>query len=507
MDLLSQLFEANRRESSERNMESNQSFPSSNPAPQSPQSVASSNPGSPVVSLFSARAHNRFPSSTSSLASSPGLGSLTEGYSVMKTPLTDVKEDPLERETSVVVGSPYFADFNQVHSDDGYPVVLESYEYDLSDDVVEKPGSPKKRKSDSNSTATTFRGIAGLSHRFTSMSSKWRHKQKVDTAAAVLEKYDESLRSRANSATSTLVSPAVSSLSIRQGHHSPSPARAVFEERINEAGIAPIDVDMANRQSMEREPNATTPLLPPLMVNLPNGDDISPAQSPLQSPSVADRANRNTIDPSRPTCLPSPPLSKQPSVSSMNGQLAGAKCPAPYLSPVAMPDTDDEWSDKLGHANFTIRPEPYLPAARTVEAFDEHWNNWELARYNYAKHLTRISEHYGATSNIYRLTEEKWDSVEARWRENHNQLVTSLEDGKGNPVSLLHKPDIHPVEAIKIPHLDDKSKFPDRGDEDIVGPMSVAPVLQQSSYPSGKSLRKRTLFKFLQDLFSPSIKA
>ncbi|PGH31520.1 hypothetical protein GX50_05712 [[Emmonsia] crescens] len=510
---LSQLFEATRRESAEQSMESTQTLPYASPSPQSPQSVASSNPGSPAVSLFSARTHNRFPSSTSSLASSPGLGSLTEGYSAMKTQLTDVKEEPLERETSLVGGSPYFAHFNQVHADDGYPLVLESHEYDLSDDVMEKPSSPKKRKSDSSSTNTSFRGISRLSNRFTSMSSKWKHKQGVDTVA-VLEKYDESLRSRANSATSTLVSPTVSSLSIRQGHNSPSPARTVFEDRLNEAGIPPIDIDMANRQSIiEAEPKATTPLLPPLMMNLPNGDNISPTQSPLQSPSVADGADNphpttthSSLDTTRPTCLPSPPLSKQASLSSISRQLAAARNHVPDVSPVAMPDAHDEWSDKLGHANFTIRPEPYLPTARTLEAFEEHKNNWELARCNYAKHLIRVSEHYGATSNIYRLTEEKWDSVEARWRENHDQLVASLEDGRGNPVSL-HNPDIHLVEAIKIPQLDDKGKFPDRGDEDIVGPMSVAPVLQQSSYPSGKSLRKRTLFKFLQDLFSPGMKA
>ncbi|PGH04100.1 hypothetical protein AJ79_07200 [Helicocarpus griseus UAMH5409] len=506
---LSQLFEANRRQSADQNMDSTQ-FPSyATPSPQSPQSVASSTPGSPAMSLFSTRTHTRFPSSTSSLASSPGLGSLTEGYNTMKTQLTDVKEEPLERETSLVGESPYFPHFNQVHADDrlddNHSMVLESHEYDLSDDVVEKAGSPKKRKSDGSTTAS-FRGISRISTRLTSMSSKWKQKQGPDTAS-VLEKYDESLRSRANSATSTLVSPTVSSLSIRHGHTSPSPARTVFETQMNEAGIPSLDIDKANRQSItDIEPKATTPLLPPMMMNLPNGDDISLTQSPLQSPSVADvtdssrpTTTNNSLDAPRPTCLPSPPLSSQPSLSSISRQLKTAKPRVEDVSPVAMPDAKDEWSDKLGHANFTIRPEPYRPTDRTLEAFNEHRDNWELARCNYAKHLIRIREHYGVTSNIYRLTEEKWDTVDAQWRENHDQLAASLDDGRGNPLNL-GKPNIHLVETIKIPKLD-KSKFPDLGDEDIVGPMSVAP---SGSSPAGKSSRKRTFFKFLQDLFYPS---
>ncbi|KAK2781891.1 hypothetical protein FQN52_001291 [Onygenales sp. PD_12] len=489
-------------------MESSPSH-SANPAPQSPQSVASSNPGSPAISLFSTRTHNRFPSSTSSLASSPGPGSFTEGYGTMKTQLTDVKEEPLERETSLVGGSPYFPHFNQIHADDrvydNHVVTLEAHEYDLSDDIVEKAGSPKKRKSDN---APSFRGISRISTRFTSMSSKWKQKPGPDTAS-VLEKYDESLRSRANSATSTLVSPTVSSMSIRQGHSSPSPARTVFEDRLNEAGVPPIDIDKANRDSItEIEPKATTPLLPPLMMNLPSGDDISLVHSPLQSPSVADvtdsslpPTSHNSLDTTRPTCLPSPPLSTQPSLSSISHQLHMARAQVPDLSPVAMPDSNDEWSDKLGHANFTIRPEPYVPDTRTIQTFEEHRSSWELARFNYAKHLVRIGEHYGVTSNIYRLTEEKWETVDAQWRENHDQLVAGLEDAHGNPLYLC-QPNIHPSEAIKIPKLDDKGKFPDLGDEDIVGPMSVAPSPQPPTSPTGK--RKRPFFKFLQDLFCSS---
>ncbi|EEH48402.1 uncharacterized protein PADG_04481 [Paracoccidioides brasiliensis Pb18] len=514
---LSHLFEATKCESTHSDMESTQTLPFAIPYPQSPQSIASSNSGSPAVSLFSTRTHNRFPSSSSSLASSPGLGSLSEGFSTMKTHLTDVKEEPLERETSPVGGCPYFRHFNKVHTGDhvggGDDLILGSHEYDLSDDVVEINGTPKKRKPE-NTQSASFHGISRISTRFTSMSSKWKQKQRPDTAA-VLGKYDESLRSRANSATSMLVRPAVSSLSIQHSHNSSSPARAIFEDRLNEAGIPGLDIDKANRQSItEIQPKATTPLLPPMMMEFLKGDDISLTQSPLQSPSVADvtdtshpTTSHNSLDTSRPACLPSPPLSNQPSVSSISRQLAAAIGQVPDISPVAMPEPNDAWSNKLGHANFTIRPEPYLPQTRTLEALESHTTNWSRARCNYAKHLIRIREHYGLTSNIYHLTEEKWDSVDAQWRETHDQLVAGLEDSKGNPVRMGNKPiimkHVHLVEAVKIPKLD-KEKFPDLGDEDIVGPMSVAPGPPQMSPGRTWKSKNRTFFKFLRDLFSPS---
>src|SRR5215471_10253709 len=111
---LSQLFEANRRESADTTMESPYiSYPSS-PAQQSPYS---SMPASPVVSLFS-RTHTRFPSSVSSVASSPGMGGSTEGFGTMKTHLTEVKEEPLERETSLEDEDGFFCKCSVVFLDD-----------------------------------------------------------------------------------------------------------------------------------------------------------------------------------------------------------------------------------------------------------------------------------------------------------------------------------------------------------------------------------------------------
>lgn len=80
----------------------------SSPSPQSPQSLPSSTPASPVPSIFSAKTHTRFPSSVSSLASSPVTGNSTEGLGTAKVPLTEVKEDPLEREAGRSFVGDYF---------------------------------------------------------------------------------------------------------------------------------------------------------------------------------------------------------------------------------------------------------------------------------------------------------------------------------------------------------------------------------------------------------------
>ncbi|PGH27532.1 hypothetical protein AJ80_00773 [Polytolypa hystricis UAMH7299] len=501
---LSQLFESNRRDSPITNMGDSQFSHSSGTATQSPQSAVSSSPASPAVSLFSTRTHNRFPSSTSSLASSPGLGSFSETFPTMKTPLTGVKEEPLERETSLVQEDNYFPHFNEFHADDSLyynaPSSLESHGYDLSDQVADIASSPKKPRSDS----APLRGISRISTRFTSMSSKWKQKHASDTVLA-LERHDESLRSRANSATSTLVSPTISSLSRRQSNHSPSPARTVFEERLSEAGIVPIDIEKVNQETSpeEPEPQARTPLLPPLLVALQKGGEEIPVQSPLQSPSVADVTDSKPINIPPVVSLPSPPLSAKPSMASISWQGAGAMCQTADIPPIIMPESHDEWSSKLGHANFTVQPEPYMPELCNVRTFEEYRTNWEHARFNYAKHLVRTGEHYGATSNIYKLTEEKWNSIDGEWRENHDSIRDNLEDDNGNPISL-DKSIVEPGDAVKIPGLHDKLKFPDLGDEDIVGPMSVAPVYKPPTPPPGNPARKRTFIKFLQDLFCTS---
>ncbi len=62
-----------------------------------PSSVSSEYP-SPTTPTFSTRGHSRFPSSTSSLASSPVMRDSMDAFGVGKRPLTEVREEPHEPE-------------------------------------------------------------------------------------------------------------------------------------------------------------------------------------------------------------------------------------------------------------------------------------------------------------------------------------------------------------------------------------------------------------------------
>jgi len=57
-----------------------------------------------------------------------------------------------------------------------------------------------------------------------------------------------------------------------------------------------------------------------------------------------------------------------------------------------------------------------------------------------------------------------------------------------------------PVRFADAPPLDDpQGRFHELGDEDIVGPMTVSPVIKVPSGGQARSSRKRTFLKSLQD--------
>lgn len=174
--------------------------------------------------------------------------------------------------------------------------------------------------------------------------------------------------------------------------------------------------------------------------------------------------------------------------------------------PLVLTEGNDEWSVKLGHANFTIHPEPYIPDISDATTFRQFRDDWDLARTNYAKHLVRTGEHYGETSMIYKFTKEKWEVIEDEWKRNLETIVTN--DVKFGAILGLTKSNMSPTDSIKIPRLHDNEKFPELGDEEIVGPMSVAPAIHSNI--RCKSPKRRNVFRFLHDLVNrpaPSIAA
>lgn len=377
--------------------------------------------------------------------------------------------------------------------------------YDLSDGGMDFPHSPKKRRSDS----VSMKGISRINSHISTMSTRWMGRRA--SGSPDRDCFADDLRSRANSAApSALASPVVSPISRPDSQIPPSPARTIFEERISDSGTRPIDITQANSRSQDDNDTqqATTPLLPPFMGDESTSVVPSRVQSPLQSPSVAD-VSETAQDgvTSLPgftgaTGVPSPPLSSKPSVASITRPRASTvRTVSGDAAPFMMSDPSDEWANKLGHANFTIQPEPYMPATCDIDSFHQLRADWDIARCNFAKHLVRTGEHYGVTSNIYKLTGEKWEAINREWKIQHEAMLNQLGSIDGVALTLTQSK-MHPCEQVRIPRLHDNAKFPEMGDEDIVGPMTVAPATEIAGFCRTRSVKKRNFFKFFQDLVS-----
>ncbi|CAK7275263.1 hypothetical protein SEPCBS119000_006605 [Sporothrix epigloea] len=181
-------------------------------------------------------------------------------------------------------------------------------------------------------------------------------------------------------------------------------------------------------------------------------------------------------------------------------------------------EPQDEWCDRLGHANYTIFPKPYgLPKtdSTNTQALILLRNDWMLARTNYAKHLVRTGEHYGTTSNTYALTVAKWAETDRVWQFAHDEamahitdmLVRSGADGHARAASLDQLPPLqhHNVSCV-IPQILDKAegKFPVLGDEDIVGPMDRVAFMEREDggfvATAGMHREKNGMTRFLRGL-------
>ena len=385
-------------------------------------------------------------------------------------------------------------------------------DYELNCDMGHspRPSSKKQRSGDFTSRLGT---------RFPSLSKRWKHKSAAGPQLSIITHADH-VGSRTGSAGSAqLISPALSAISKHESYLPPSPVRTNFEDSFNDALSSALELDKPASQAIEEQGHARTPLLPPLMMDFSN--NAPPIQSPLQSPSVADTATSpaSTTPISTPQLfsLPSPPLSTKPSLASMQqrSRAGTMTIPPAEIPPMQLLDEPvDELSRRLGHANFKIDPEPYLPDAKDIESYRRLRVDWDVARYNYGKHLARTGENFGATSNIYMWTQEKWAAIDAEWKRHNDTMARLVEPmiirlsdsdtDQGNSTTssaVLEKP----ISKVIVPQIDDPSgKFPRLGDEDIVGPMAFAPNRSQQadveSPMENRGSRKRSFFKFISDI-------
>lgn len=444
-----------------------------------------SNVVSPVTPTFM-RGHLRYASSTSSFEiatpasseppSSPAQVTGKRGSYI----LPDVQEEPYEHHRdsfddldalengefedlySCLCDEPCIHQDNGARSSSGvYSRGDSAYEYGFFSDSDLSMTLRSSRKPRSGAESPLSGITQRIGSKFTGITS-WRKRGASVTQSPVSEYgFDQrSMASRADSRSSS-VSASVRYLPDRRGEPAlpPTPALSFYEssdsialpvadklEKVLSIDAADIERDRAL---------ATTPLLPPFMNEMSTGANTAQA-SPLASPKVA---SSPVLEPVSPLVM-SPPLSSRPSVSSFHRMTLSGELPG-------MPEEDETWCNLLGHANYTILPLPYKPSLLNLDTLYQLRADWATARCNYTKHLARTGEHYGLTSKTYSLTEQKWAETQAQWRRYHDQVAAFIV-ASGAADSL---PKFDEDTTTAVPHMDTEGKFPERGDEDIVGPM------------------------------------
>ncbi|KAH6639532.1 hypothetical protein C7974DRAFT_373755 [Boeremia exigua] len=461
----------------------------------------------PTPSLY-ARGHFRFPSSASSLSSSPPTHEINEAPNASGK-LPKLTEEPIEQEYHYGPKDTHHCSCDTENGHESSCEIARAYEFqDEYFRSVDAEIRMAKRRRSLESSANSITNK--IERRFPSFSRKVKERKRASSSFTRVSRSETPSRvpsTRSSSITSSIRH--VQSFDISQQYSQVSTPAHSMEHLSENSAPMEIDVVKANAIDIDIDPEqidaeryATTPLLPPLLMCR----DVMPTSSPLQSPTIA-----NTAYSSAPTPLATPParayatptLSAKPSMTSIRISRPGYSVSSADIPPMMLADPDDKWTNLLGHANFTIQPEPYVPERCDATSLRQLFTDWESARCNYAKHQVRTAEHYGVTSKHYTLTEQKWAEIDAEWKRNHEVATTyAAAHGQLSPVEPLSPAE--PAPLCKMPTLNDpksEGKFPKLGDEDVVGPMvQIASPLMLKT-PS----RKRAFFKFLNDLLPGSL--
>ncbi|KAG6021823.1 hypothetical protein E4U41_002393 [Claviceps citrina] len=512
---------------------------------------SSSDIASPVTPVFSPNSPPRFSNSTSSLdlpaqaqlecPSPPSLASSTLS-SVRFLP--DVEEEPMQQREedaeSLSTDTDSFGLYsclcdqacshrNSVEAECPRDIVSEyDIDYDLGfltggECIADTHQSRKKR----NAAETAFADFASrLGSRMPAIR-RWQMSKRAilraspTTCLSLENVHSHGATSSRSSSTSVPNTAADASFEATPALSSDTSLSLYSLDDDAETGLG-IDLSPEDHSNLERDRSmATTPLLPPLAMS---ALALPPRESPLQSPKID---TSPTLDgPLSPSLVPPspfacPPLSTRPSVSSLHKVSSNAE---PPIGLPAILQEHDEWSDRLGHANFTISPQPYELESFEPEAIAKFRDDWDLARVNYTKHLVRTGENYGQTSKIYVLTEAKWAEIEGRWRTTLQEVIKNTchsspgsnaasrnqsrgrgrgRCGSSNATAFARMPtqddllaelewrrveDCLPSAVPQmLESLNADGKFPGRGDEDIVGPMQRDAVMARARSEDAKS--------------------
>ncbi|KAI4823092.1 hypothetical protein E4T44_10193 [Aureobasidium sp. EXF-8845] len=491
---------------------------------------------SPTTQSSSFHEHTRHSSSsTSSLANTPpkhepSIESLDNRVS--RTTLHDLVEDPHEREDGFDLWDRAFdskcqCGLEQTHSNhDLYHMneaemdprlcqsasALErpSLDYSLADGPSEfnsdneNPLKVAKTRSRANSNESSVTGLASRVGSRLSSFSKRRDRTPTSPPTMTVHRLSTKsapvsrVPSRAPSfRMSSVASPVLTPLDV-EAEPTPTPTPATVTEEASN----PLDIQLPQAlEPIDRKALASTPLLP---VPIPEQIDEDTIQSPLQSPTVIDNAQiarlsmigpslSSPILPEMAMVLPS--LSAHASTTSLGAMHSSQVMSSPDISTMHIVSPQDKWANKLGHANFSVFPEPYLPETYNIHACRKLFEDWESARRQFMHQAARTSEHYGPTSQVYKYTEKKWAEIDAQWKRNHELVVAKTAANGETPV---FQPLAEPAPLTDLPALDDPLKFPKLEGSDIVGPMVKYAKIKQKS-----SSKKSAFLKFFNSVRTP----
>ncbi|KAF2863937.1 hypothetical protein K470DRAFT_261456 [Piedraia hortae CBS 480.64] len=221
---------------------------------------------------------------------------------------------------------------------------------------------------------------------------------------------------------------------------------------------------------IDRQANASTPLLPPFIMPT-KGDPGESPLSPLQSPSIATGTQFSFLSP-----------------KTSNASFGEVRQAAPVS------ERSDYWAAVLGHANFHIQPEPYMPAASTLDSLRQLLSDWDKASVAYMIRERQIDEHHGSRSQVLKHAQEKWAEINAQWRAYYNRVEREAAE-KGEIERYKRTPADQQSTVAAMPTLVDPkqpSKFPLVNEADVVGPM--VKYTTRFPLPIAPSSPKRTAF-------------